>query len=120
MSTLRDKAADELVYHLSRLPQKTFTVAVEYPCPGSVDTCPDPVAYPQLLLYFMFQTISNPIQLNVLETNTVTDFPVSPLAQHQHPPGNPVLCAGTGSGDTIGFLPKTASCRVLIRDFFLL
>ena len=75
-----DQTVDELIYHLSTVPQKSFTVAVDCPCPGSMDTYPDPAAYPQLLSYFMFQTLRNPIQLNVLETNTVEDFPISPLA----------------------------------------
>jgi len=72
------KPADELVYQLTNIPQKSFSVMVDCPCPGVPAAHDDPAAYPQLLAWF-YQKLVNPIQLNVLETNQVESYSISPL-----------------------------------------
>jgi len=72
------KPADELVYQLTNIPQKSFSVMVDCPCPGVPAAHDDPAAYPQLLTWF-YQKLVNPIQLNVLESNPVDSYPISPL-----------------------------------------
>jgi len=74
-----DQPADELVYQLIEIPGGVITGIVQCPCPGSVpDDFTDPTAFTQMLGWFM-QKIANPIHLNVLETNTVENYAVSPM-----------------------------------------
>ena len=74
-----DQPADELVYQLAEMPQAVITGIVSCPCPGSAPgEFTDPAAFPQMLGWFM-QKLVNPIHLNVLETNSVENFAVSPM-----------------------------------------
>lgn len=74
-----DQTADELVYQLSTIPGDAITGIVQCPCEGSApDEFVDPAAYTQMLGWFM-QGIRNPIHLNVLESNTVENFAISPM-----------------------------------------
>jgi hypothetical protein len=74
-----NQPADELVYQLAEMPQAVITGIVTCPCPGSEPgEFTDPAAFPQMLGWFM-QKLVNPIQLNVLETNSVENFAVSPM-----------------------------------------
>lgn len=74
-----DEPADELVYQLNTIPDKTLTGIVSCPCPGAVpDEFSDPAALPALAAWFM-QKMVNPIHLGAPETNTVDHFPISPI-----------------------------------------
>lgn len=71
--------ADELVYQLSGVPGAVITGVVQCPCPNSApDDFTDPSAFTQMLTWFM-QKLANPIRLNVLETNSVENYPSSPM-----------------------------------------
>ncbi len=63
------RIADELVYELTVIPQKTITGIVQCPCgdPGDIF---DPAAFPVLLSWFT-QKLANPVFLNETISNTV-------------------------------------------------
>ncbi len=70
---------DELVYKLSGVPGAAITGVVQCPCPNSApDDFTDPSAFTQMLTWFM-QKLVNPIRLNALETNSVENYPSSPM-----------------------------------------
>ncbi len=73
------KPADELVYTIAEIPGAAITGIVQCPCPGNApDNFSDPTAFTQMLGWFM-QKLVNPIQLNILENNSVENYAVSPM-----------------------------------------
>ncbi len=69
------EAADELSYQLTAPLNAVIGGVVT--CQGSPGEFSDPAAYPVLTTWFM-QGLTNPIHLNVVETNTVDQQPAGP------------------------------------------